>query len=223
MRTAHRTLIFALGIVALTTVWSHAAIDARQPMRTGQSTPVIMTVVPAAPAPARDPQMLQITGKDFQPRLKLIITTPGGGTIELKDDAIQQLRDSSFQASALLATAGKYSLVVTNPDGGVSAPFVLEARAVVKLPTPIIQRIMPEGLTKNAEAQNLTVEGQNFGPGLHVTVTDPLGVEVPDPVVRDATTSSFKLSVKLENAGPYNLVVSNASGAVSNVAVFTVK
>jgi hypothetical protein len=29
--------------------------------------------------------------------------------------------------------------------------------------------------------------------------------------------------VKLENAGPYNLVVSNSTGAVSNVAVFTVK
>jgi hypothetical protein len=222
MRRAHQILIFALGLVALAG-WRDGAVDARQAARTGQSTPVIMNVVPAAPAPARDPQILRITGQDFQPRLKLIITTPGGGTIELKDDAIQQARESSFQVSALLATAGKYALVVTNPDGGVSAPFVLEARAVVKPPTPVIQRVLPENITKNAEVQDLTVEGQNFGAGLRVTVTDPLGVEVLDPVVRDATTSSFKLSVKLENAGPYNLVVSNASGAVSNVAVFTVK
>jgi hypothetical protein len=112
---------------------------------------------------------------------------------------------------------------VTNPDGGVSAPFMIEARAVAKPPTPVIQRVLPEELTKHPEPQTLTVEGQNFGPGLRVTVTDPLGVEVVDPVVRDATNSSFKLSVKLENAGPYNLVVSNSTGAVSNVAVFTVK
>jgi hypothetical protein len=41
--------------------------------------------------------------------------------------------------------------------------------------------------------------------------------------VRDVTATSFKLSVKLESAGPYNLVASNSTGAVSNVATITVK
>jgi len=222
MRTAHRTLIVALGLVMLIGTRG-SAIGTDQGAPAGRSTPVIMSVVPASPAPAKDPQILRIAGQDFQARLKLVITTPGGGTIELKDDAIMQQRESSFQVAALLTTAGKYALVVTNPDGGISAPFMIEARAVAKPPTPVIQRVLPEELTKHPEPQTLTVEGQNFGPGLRVTVTDPLGVEVVDPVVRDATNSSFKLSVKLENAGPYNLVVSNSTGAVSNVAVFTVK
>ena len=222
MRTAHRTLIFALGLVTLLGARS-AAIGAGQAARPGSSTPVIMSVTPATPAPAKDPQILRIGGQGFQARLKLVITTPGGGTIELKDDAILQQRDSGFQVAVLLATAGKYALVVTNPDGGVSAPFVIEARAVAKPPTPVIQLVMPEELTKHAEPQTLTVEGQNFGPGLRVTVTDPLGVEVVDPVVRDMTASSFKVSVKLETAGPYNMVVTNSTGAVSNVAVFTVR
>jgi hypothetical protein len=213
-------LIFVLGLGALLG-WRASGIGA-QPAET-RSTPVILSVAPAALAPAKDPQLLHIAGQDFQPRLKLVITTPGGGTLELKDDAIQQPRAMSFEVSALLATAGKYSLVVTNPDGGVSAPFVIEARAVVKPPTPIIQRILPENLTKRSDPQDLTVEGQNFGPSLHVTLTDPLGVEVLDPVVREVTASSFKLNIKLEMAGPYNLVVSNSTGAVSNVAVLTVK
>jgi hypothetical protein len=187
------------------------------------STPAILSVTPVSPAPAKDPQMLRIGGQDFQAHLKLIVTTPGGGTMELKDEAIQQQRQASFQVAVLIAMAGKYSLVVTNPDGGMSAPFVLEARAVAKPPTPVIQRILPDAINKSPEPQNLTVEGQNFGPGVRVTVTDPLGVEVLDPVVREVSTSAFKLSVKLETAGPYNLVVSNATGAVSNVAMITVK
>lgn len=221
MRTSHRISVLALSLCALIG-WRASAILA-QPPSPAASTPVILSIAPAAPAPAKDPQILRITGQDFQPRLKLIVTTPGGGTIEFKDDAIQQARESSFQVSALLTTAGKYSLVVTNPDGGMSAPFVLEARAVVKAPAPVIQRILPDNIAKRAEPQDLTVEGQNFGPSLRVSITDPLGAEVIDPVVREVNANSFKLSVKLEMAGAYNLVATNATGAVSNVAVLTVK
>ncbi|HEX5068715.1 MAG TPA: hypothetical protein VFV78_00760 [Vicinamibacterales bacterium] len=218
MRTSHRISLFALGFCALLGWRASAAIAQR-----AVSTPLILSVAPATPVPAKDPQILRITGQEFQPRLKLVITTPTGGTIELKDDAIQQQRNTSFQVSALISAAGKYSLVVTNPDGGVSAPFVVEARGVTKPPAPVIQRILPENISKRPEPQDLTVEGQNFGPNLKVTVTDPLGIEVMDPVVRDANANSFKLTVKLEMAGPYNLVVSNATGAVSNVAILTVR
>jgi hypothetical protein len=222
MRTLHRTLSIALGLAAMFAL-AASVMEGRLGATPLSSTPVILSVTPASPSPGKDPQILRIGGQDFQARLKLVITTPGGNTIELKDDAIQQQQPSAFQVSALLAMAGKYSLVVTNPDGGISAPFVIEARAVAKPPTPVIQRVLPETITKGPEAQTLTVEGQNFGPGVHVVVTDPLGVEVLDPVVREVSTSAFKLSVKLETAGPYNMVVSNATGAVSNVAVITVK
>jgi hypothetical protein len=218
MRTLHRTLSTSIALAAMLVLWAPGSGATSL-----TSTPVIMSVTPASPSPAKDPQVLRIGGQDFQPKLKLVVTTPGGGTMELKDDAIQQQQAGSFQVAIVMANAGKYSLVVTNPDGGISAPFVLEARAVAKPPTPVIQRIQPETISKNAEAQTLTIEGQNFGPGVKVTVTDPLGVEVLDPVVREVTTSSFKLSVKLETAGPYNLVVSNSTGAVSNVAVVTVR
>jgi hypothetical protein len=218
MRTIHRTLLATLGLAA--TLALVAPGSGAKPLT---STPIIMSVAPASPTPAKDPQMLRISGQDFQPRLKLIVTTPGGGTMELKDDAIQQQQQTSFQVAVLLAMAGKYSLVVTNPDGGMSAPFVMEAKAVTKPPTPVIQRILPDALTKSPEPQNLTVEGSNFGPGVRVTITDPLGVEVLDPVVREVSANAFKLSVKLETAGPYNMVVSNSTGAVSNVAVITVK
>ena len=218
MRTLYRTLSITLGLTAMLALLAPGS--GAKPL---VSTPVIMSVTPASPSPAKDPQILRIAGQDFQPHLKLIVTTPGGGTMELKDEAIQQQQQASFQVAVLLAMAGKYSLVVTNPDGGMSAPFVIEARAVTKPPTPVIQRVLPDSLTKSPEPQVLTVEGSNFGPGVHVTVTDPMGIEVVDPVVREVSASAFKVTVKLETAGPYNLVVSNATGAVSNVAVITVK
>jgi hypothetical protein len=189
----------------------------------GESTPVILSVAPDNPAPAKDPQTLRITGTSFLPRLTLMVTTPGGNSIELKGEAIRTQTETSFQVDLLMATAGKYSFVVTNPDGGISAPFALEVRALVKPPSPAIDKVQPEEVNKNQEPQELTIFGRNFGPGLRAIVTDPQGADVVNPTLRDVTPTSFKLTAKLEMAGRYNLVVSNATGTTSNIATIVVK
>ena len=187
------------------------------------STPVILTVAPDNPAPAKDPQTLRITGLNFLPRLTLMVTTPAGNSIELKGEAIRTPTETSFQVDLMMATAGKYTMVVTNSDGGVSAPFVIEVRALAKPPAPAIDRVQPEEITKNQEPQELTVVGRNFGAGLRAILTDPQGADVVNPTLRDVTPTSFKVTAKLDMAGPYNLVVSNATGAVSNIATIVVK
>ena len=189
----------------------------------GRSTPVVTSIAPPQPAPDNQARTITVNGRDFQPKLILTVTTPEGGSMQYKGDAIQSQRESSFQVAVMFATPGKYSLVVTNPDGGMSDPFVVDVRAEQKPPTPVIDRVLPEEIMKHQEAQELTVQGQRFAPGLRVIVTDPLGTEVLDPVVREVTPTSFTLSVKLETAGPYNLVVTNPSGAASNVATILVK
>ena len=187
------------------------------------STPVITAVAPDNPAPGKDPQPVRITGLNFLPRLTLMVTTPGGNSIELKGEAIHAPTDTSFQVDLLMVTAGKYTLVVTNPDGGISAPFVIDVRAVTKPPAPAIDRVQPEEITKNQEPQEVTIVGRNFGPGLRAILTDPQGADVVNPTLRDVTPTSFKMTAKMEMAGRYNLVVSNATGAVSNVATIIVK
>jgi hypothetical protein len=221
MRTPlHAKWIVGLGLAAALAagaglIHAEAADD--------RSTPVVTSIAPRIAGPDNHSQNITVNGRDFQPRLALTVVTPEGGSMHYKGDAIQSQRESSFQVAVIFATAGKYSLVVTNPDGGMSNPFVVEVPAQQKPPTPVIDRVLPEEILKNQEAQDLTVQGQRFAPGLRVIVTDPLGTEVLDPIVRELTQTSFKLNVKLETAGPYNLVVTNPSGAVSNVATFVVK
>jgi hypothetical protein len=187
------------------------------------STPVIDRVAPATPTPGATPHLMTVTGKDFQPRLTLKVTSPGGSVTEFKDGLILEPRESSFRVSVVFATTGRYVFVVTNPDGGVSDPFTLEVRAVTKAPSPIIERIRPDEITKNPEPQNLTVNGREFGPGLRAIVTDPMGMEVLDPLIRELTPTSFTLNVKLETAGNYSLVVHTAAGTVSTAATIVVR
>lgn len=187
------------------------------------STPVISRITPASLAPGREPQMLTIAGRDFQPHLALMVTRPDGTSARYGDEVIQMLRESSFQVPVILATDGKYGFVAINADGGKSEAVMVEVKTVAKPPLPVIQQVTPVELTKGQEAQDLTVTGLNFGPALRAIVTDPQGVEVVSVVVRDVSPNSFKMSLLLETAGPYNLVVSNATGAVSNIVVFTVK
>jgi hypothetical protein len=189
----------------------------------GASTPVILSVAPENPAPAKDPSDLAHHRHKFPAAPHADGDHAGGNSIELKGEAIRTQTESSFQVDLTMATAGKYSLVVTNPDGGISAPFLLEARPLVKPAAPAIDKVQPEELTKNQEPQELTVIGRNFGPGLIAIVTDPQGADVVNPTLRDVTTTSFKLTVKLEMAGRYNLVVSNATGTTSNIAMIVVK
>jgi len=83
--------------------------------------------------------------------------------------------------------------------------------------------IQPEELAARPEPQDLTVQGRLFEPNLWVIVTDPLGVEVVDVVVRDIKPTSFVLRIKLETKGTYEMVLTNPSGGLSNRVTFNVK
>jgi len=187
------------------------------------STPVITAVAPARPEPGATAQRLTITGREFQPRLELMVTTPEGGTMQLKEKAIQARTETEFQADVLMATPGRYQLVVTNPDGGISAPFRLDVQGPQKPVVPVIDRILPENIRRSPDAQTLTVQGRNFGSGFRAVVTDPAGTDVAGVTVRAATASSFTLIVRLDRDGSYTLVVSNSTGASSNAATITVR
>jgi len=220
MRTMNRWLLIGMGFTVV------LVAGAAQPLSTvwaAQSVPVVSRIAPAEVAVGRVPQTMTVVGQDFQPRLVLTVKTPEGAVQEFKDDMIVMRTESSFRVTLTFATPGKYSFVVTNTDGGVSDPFVLDVRGAAPAVLPVIQRIQPDEITKNQETQNLTVTGQRFAPGLRAIVTDPTGTEVLDPIIRDLTPTSFTLNVKLEASGSYSLVLSTASGGVSNLATIIVR
>ena len=113
-------------LMAASSAWSDSPA-ARE--FTAVSTPEITNVTPAAPGRSSKQQRLAITGSDFLEGLTLMITTPGGQSLRFAGADILNRRQGSFEVDALLDTAGNYSLVVTNADGGVSKPFVVSVQA----------------------------------------------------------------------------------------------
>ena len=187
------------------------------------STPVIASVVPRMPEPSNRAQMMTVQGRGFEKGLTLQVRTPEGTSAVYRDDAIMALDDASFRVAVMFMTRGRYTLVATNRDGGTSDTFTLDVREVAKPPVPAIDAILPDELTARPEQQDLTVQGRLFEPNLWVVVTDPLGVEVVDVVVRDIRPTAFVLRIKLETKGTYEMVMTNPSGGASNRVTFNVK
>ena len=94
----------------------------------GWSSPVITSVVPVEPVRNTRPQALTVNGSDFQSGLSLAVKNPGGQSTIIRGKDIEQARQTSFQVKFLFDTKGVYSLIVTNPDGGASAPFNVEVK-----------------------------------------------------------------------------------------------
>jgi hypothetical protein len=159
---------------------------------------------------------MTVHGEEFQPGLRLDVTTPAGEKQVIQGDGIIARQPKSFQASVVFAAIGSYELVVTNTDGGASPPFVVEVKRR-SADGPTITRVTPAEVAKRAEPQALQVEGTRFASGLKAIVTDPAGADVTDAVVSKLTQNSFELMVKLEQAGDYSLMVVNPSGTTSNV------
>jgi hypothetical protein len=189
------------------------------------SAPVILSIEPAMPAPRDEAQSITVRGEDFRQGLTFEVTGPSGQTQTYKDDSVRGRQATQFTVMLTLATKGEYSFKVTNPDGGMSAPFVVDVQpgGEAEPEGPVISRVTPTDPVHLPEPQVLRVEGENFERGLRVIVTNPIGEEVTDVTVDQVTANSFEVTVLLDQAGNYELVVSNPSGGVSNVWQVTVR
>ena len=187
-------------------------------------SPRILSVSPPSPASSPAAQLITVTGAGFLPGLALDVTAPDGGVQNYKGGAIQSTRDMSFQVSVVFATAGTYTLVVTNPDGGTSEPFPVKSGPVRE--APVIDRIAPDVATKSASAQTFQLEGKGFSTASVVMLVDPTGAGtvVGGTDVTGVTPSSMQLQLILNSTGDYTVTVSNPGGGpTSNAVKITVK
>jgi len=185
--------------------------------------PVISSVTPPAPARSATAQMLTVTGVNFSDGLSLTVVEPDGRKVSHTGTAIQGRRDTSFKVSVTLAAIGAYTLIVTNPDGAASDPFVLKGQPSAPSPAapgiaPKIERVLPAQLTKDPSPQTLSVTGDHFVQGLSVYLTDPIGTVylMKGSDLATFTATSFSVSVSIEMTGDYTLMVTNPSGDSSN-------
>ena len=208
-------LVFAVAVIALGTVRPAGG----QERLLG---PVISSVAPQAPSRSATVQVLTISGVNFSDGLSLTVVEPDGRKQSYTGSAIQARRDTSFKASVTLAAPGPYTLIVTNPDGAASDPFVLKGSGSAQPATPgispKIDRVLPGEPTKDPLPQTLAVTGEHFVQGLSVYLTDPIGTVylLKGSVIGSFTATSFTVSAALEMTGEYTLLVTNPSGESSN-------
>ncbi len=184
-----------------------------------QPEPRITGVAPETPVTSPKLQTLSVSGEGFKTGLTLFVTTPGGAVKTFAGADIAAQRATSFQVSFALDAVGRYSLVVANEDGMRSTAFAIQARAATR--QPWIDEITPAEFSRSREPQVVTLSGRNFAPGLKVSVTDPTGT-VTTPDVDRVETQTVVLKVVFEHAGPYELLVTNASGESSNAVSLSV-
>ena len=208
-------LVLAVAVIALGTVRPAGG----QEQLLG---PVISSVAPPAPSRSATVQVLTISGVNFADGLSLTVVEPDGRKQSYTGPAIQARRDTSFKASVTLAAPGPYTLIVTNPDGAASDPFVLKGAGSAQPATPgispKIDRVLPGEPTKDPLPQTLAVTGEHFVQGLSVYLTDPIGTVylLKGSVLGSVTATSFTVSAALEMTGEYTLSVTNPSGESSN-------
>ena len=188
----------------------------------GHLRPEITAVTPQSPAPSKTSQNIVVNGKEFAAGLSLSITSPNGSVADYRGNSITDLRETSFRANVMLAEIGSYRLVVVNPDSQTSLPFALTVKGPVDAPS--ISAVKPPGLRVSTSPQTLTIEGARFDAGLHVSLTDPAGnvQNLGGDAIRNVLPNTFQLTVTLETAGRYEIVVTNPNGRASNGAGFDV-
>lgn len=108
------------------------------------------------------------------------------------------------------AAPGKWSLKVTNQDGGSAT--LADAFTVV-LPKPTVTGVTPETVTQATSGVTLTVTGTQFAPGMTVTFPDPGGITITE-VTRKSTTSAEVKIATADNArlGARDVKVQNSDG-----------
>jgi hypothetical protein len=207
-------------LVAAIVACSIAVVPARQ----GLSVPIIHDVSPAVPRTSARPQLVTVNGRALLKGVTLSVVKPDGSVSTYSGRAVLNRRDDTFGVSLVIKDAGAYSFRVSNADGSVSAPFVVKVNDSPGEPeAPRIDRVLPDERLATAEPQAVRVDGVRFDAALKVTVIDPGGQEVSDFSVDRLSAKSFRLTMRFEQSGQYQLIVERLSGAPSNTMAISVR
>lgn len=131
-----------------------------------QNAPVITSVSPEQIAVNSGEHFLTVRGRNFWlwPQAQVTISGPAG-TSTLVANTLSDSWLEVWVRTDIVATVGRYSVVVENPDGGISEPQYFE---VIDAPRPILylsptiqaEATGPNGANVKFEAQGTTSDGQ---------------------------------------------------------------
>ena len=137
------------------------------------------------------------------------------------DRATTFVSATQLQAAILaadIATTRTISLIVLNPDGGISDTMGFEVRAPVSAPT--VTGLNPSFATAGGAAFTLTVTGTNFISGAKVRWN---GSDRVTAIVSASQLQAGILAADIAKAGTIPVTVLNPDGNLSNAVTFEVR
>src|SRR4051794_38905363 len=179
-------------------------------------SPVITATVPVRPIISDAPQLLRVTGQDFETtNLTFILTKPNGSSVTYVGSDVREAAASSFAVAALLDIPGDYRLEVRS-FGLFSPAYTMPVRSP-ESGDIVLLGFSPQLITLSSQPQSIAVSGRNFDTTLIATLTAPDGaMEIPLGLSTSGSTS-FILTHIFTKVGTYALSVSNSAGNTSNV------
>ncbi|WP_321469866.1 hypothetical protein [uncultured Paludibaculum sp.] len=171
--------------------------------------PEITGTLPSPTVASPESVTLDVLGSGFGDGVILYILRPDGGLSVLTNSQIVSSSDSEFKAVYSFTTPGDYTLQVENLSGARSKVYTLHVSSVST--APIIQAYSPLVLPQTAQLQTLSVQGQNFQPGLKAVWTTPHGATVPADSIDAASVlpTTFPVTGAFGEPGTYLLQVIN--------------
>lgn len=192
-------------------------------VQSGVQAPTVFSVTPDTPSSGNFDQDVLVSGANFQQGLTVRVNFPSGGNALLQGSQIQNVTPTSFIMRATLNEAGPWSIVVNNPDGGISSQFNFNVAAGGN--GPVVGSINPSTPVAGGADQDVTVNGVNFQAGLRVNVTFPdggIGLLQGTGQIQNVTPTSFKMRITLNAEGQWKIRVINPDNTQSPQFAFTV-
>ena len=176
-------------------------------------TPTITTLSPSSATQGGAAFTLTVFGSNFN-----VGAVVGWNGSALPTGFVNSSQLSASVAASLIASAGSASLVVQNPNGGLSntLTFVINQQTSG---TPTISSVSPTSTTIGGPAFTLTVSGSNFVSGASVQWnSSQLSTTFQGTTQLTASVPAFLIA----SAGTANISVVNPSGLSSNTVVFSI-
>jgi len=180
-----------------------------------------MATTPTRPSISNAPQLLRVSGQDFETNLSFTITRPDGASRTYLGDEIINASPSSFFVSLVLETPGDYRLEVRS-FGLISPAWTMQV-APPDSGDIVLTGVIPATLSASAQPQTITLTGQNFAAAMSGSIASPQGdVEVPVSIAVMNSTSLL-LTHTFSKVGTYAVSVSDGAGHVSNTISVSVQ
>ena len=165
-------------------------------------------------------RVVRLTGTDFQPGATVAFA-PATGITTVGQPTVTPTQIDVTVSIASNATANTRDVVVTNPDGGVSATTSSPDLTIV--PGPTISDVIPRSLARGA-TNTVTIKGSNFTTANNDVTVSVAGATVGTPVV--ASTSEIFVPVTVPADAPVGsalvTVVNNDNKGQATYTGFTV-